>query len=78
MGDLAGITTITDQLTWFPLCHPRYHDLVMAELSLFFLTPSPNQQMEMTFSTAENWVKKGCYTDKKNPKKTISKDSPNR
>ena len=21
--------------------------------------------MEMTFSTAENWVKKGCYTDKK-------------
>ena len=79
MGDLAGITTITDQLTWFPLCHPRYHDLVMAELSLFFLTPSPNQQMEKTFSTAENWAEKGCYTDKKkNPKKTISKDSPNR
>ena len=51
----------------------------MAELSRFFLTPSPNQQMEKTFSTAENWVKKGCYTDKKkNPKKTISKDSPNR
>ena len=50
----------------------------MAELSLFFLTPSPNQQMEKTFSTAENWAKKGCYTDKKNPKKTISKDSPNR
>ena len=65
MGDLAGITTITDQLTWFPLCHPRYHDLVMAELSLLFLTPSPNQQMEKTFSTAENWAKKGRYTDKK-------------